>query len=63
MTSVPKDDEAADAEKPVFEMQPVQGTAALSYAGQVETANEQPRLRTSPAGLAQQTEQSSLGCW
>ena len=37
VNSVSKADESADAERPVFELHPVQNTAALSCAGQVET--------------------------
>ena len=41
VTSASKADEAADAERPVFELHPVQSTAALSCAGQVETTIEE----------------------
>ena len=39
--SASKADEAADAERPVFELHPVQSTAALLCAGQVETTIEE----------------------
>ena len=41
VNSVYRADESADAEKSMFELQAVQSTAALSYAKQVETPNEQ----------------------
>ena len=41
VSSASKADEAADAERPVFEVHPVQSTAALSCAGQAETTIEE----------------------
>ena len=38
--SASKADEAADAERCMFELQPVQSTAGASYSGHVETSNE-----------------------
>ena len=69
--SVSKADETSDAVKFVIESQPVQSTAAVSYARQVETANAQTtfqgqssayRADTShqAASHAQQSEQSAF---
>ena len=49
MTSASKVDEAADTEESVFESQPVRSTSAVSYAGQVETVNEQSTFKSNPA--------------
>ena len=49
MTSASKVDEAADTEGSVFKSQPVQSTSAVSYAGQVETVNEQSTFESNPA--------------
>ena len=49
MTSASKADEAADAEKSVFELQQVQSTSAVSYARQVETVNAQSTFESNPA--------------
>ena len=46
--SASKADDAAEAEISMFELQPVQRTAAVSYAGLVETANEQLTLESHP---------------
>ena len=48
VTSASKADESADAEKSMFELQTFQSTAAVSYAGQVETANEQLPFESQP---------------
>ena len=54
MTSASKAN-ATDAERPVFELYPVQSTAALSCAGQVETTIEEStfesQLSVSPAAV------------
>ena len=44
--STSKADETSDAVKFVIESQPVQSTAAVSYARQVETENEQTTLKS-----------------
>ena len=41
MACATKADEAADAGSSMFELHPVQSTAAVSWAGQVETSNEE----------------------
>ena len=61
------------AEKSVLASQPAQSSAAMSYAGLVESANAQSTCesqsnvtRAEPShqttGIAQQSEQSALGC-
>ena len=68
MTSTSKADEEADAVKFAIKSQPIQSAAAVSYARQVETANEQTTLKSQytvihdvtshqAASLAQQSEQ------
>ena len=43
-----KADDAAEAQISMFELQPVQSTSVVSYAGLVETANEQLTLESHP---------------
>ena len=71
VTSASKANEAADAEESVFESQPVQSTAAVSRAGQIEAVNKQSTIESKTsmsradtsyqvAGFAQQSKQSAF---